>query len=115
MTLPAGLLSDFKASWRDVNVVIKPAGREIVRMPEPVARFSGILGDKPGRRMAIITDSNCSMARLHPTAKLVLHDMAVHTCFRVVSHVRIATSVDEGVGANSDRQSDCNSQNYARH
>ena len=77
---------------------------EIVRVPEPVARFSCILRNKPRRRMAIVADRNCSMARLHPAAKLVLHDVAVHTCLRVVGHVRIATSVDKRVGPNADRK-----------
>ena len=115
MTFPAGLFSYCKAAWRDVNVVFKPAGREIVRVPESIARFSRILRDKPRRRMAIVADSNCSMTRLHPAAELVLHDMADHTCFSVVSHVRIATRVHEGVGADTNRQADRDSQNHAWH
>ena len=52
------------------------------------------------------------MARLQPTAKLILHDMTVHTGFSVVRHVRITTSVHEGVGANTDREADGDAQDH---
>jgi len=87
MTFPAGFFSYFTASRRDVNVVFKPAGREIVGVPETIACFSGVLTNESGRRMAIVAHSNCSMTRLHPTAKLILHDMTIHTRFSVVGHI----------------------------
>ena len=62
VTFPAGLFSYCTTTRRDVNVVFKPAGCEVVGMPETVLRFSVILGDEAGRRMAIIAHGNCSMA-----------------------------------------------------
>ncbi len=59
------------------------------------------VGMRTGRRVAIVADSDGAMARLQPTAKLVLHDVTVHTRFGVISHVRIATSVDKGVRTNT--------------
>src|SRR5687768_15580805 len=53
------------------------------------------------------------MARVQPAAKLLLHDMTVNTRLSVVSHVRIATRVDEGVGTNTYRHTNCNTQNYS--
>jgi len=97
-----------------VNVVVKPAGREIVGMPETVTRLSSVLGDKSRRRVAIIADSNCAMARLHPAAELVLHDVAVHTGFGVVSHVGIASRIDEGESAHTYSQTNHHTQNNAR-
>ena len=64
VTLAAGLFSYFTPSRRDVNVVFKPARREVVGMPETVARFSGVLRNQSGRCMAIIAYGNCAMARL---------------------------------------------------
>ena len=43
------------------------------------------------------------MAGFHPAAELVLHDMAVHTRFSVVSHVRIPACVDEGIRTDAYR------------
>jgi hypothetical protein len=106
VTLAAGLFSYFSASLCDVNVVFKPAGREIVGMPEPIARFSGILRNQSGRRVAIVANRNRAMARLQPPAKLILHDMTIHTRFGAIGHVRITTSVDECVRANTYRHSD---------
>ena len=113
VTLAAGLFRYFSDSLRDVNVVFKPAGREIVGMPEPVARFSGVLRNQPGRRVAIIANRDRAMARLQPAAKLVLHDMTVNARFGVIGHVRITTSVDEGVRANTNGHADRDSQDYS--
>ena len=104
VTLAAGFFSYLTASGRDVNVVFKPARREIVGMPEAVARFSGVLRNQSGRCMAIITNGNCAMARLQPTAKLVLHDVTVHACLSVISHVRVAAGINEGVRTHTYRQ-----------
>jgi hypothetical protein len=45
VTFPAGLFSYFKAAWRDVNVVFKPAGREVIGMPETITRFRCVLAN----------------------------------------------------------------------
>ena len=87
MTLATGLFSNFAAHGCDVYVVFKPAGGEVVGMPETVARFGCVLRDQSGRRVAIVADGDGAMARLYPTAKLVLHHMTVHTRLSVVSHV----------------------------
>src|SRR5687767_7099691 len=87
MTFAAGLFSYFPPSLRDVNVVFKPARREVVGMPETVACFGCVLANESGRRVAIVAHGDCTMARFHPAAKLLLHDMTIHTRFSVVSHV----------------------------
>jgi hypothetical protein len=115
MTLPAGLFCYLPTARRDVNVVFIPARREVVRMPETISRLGGILADESGRRVAIIANSHRTMARLQPTAKLVLHDMTIHARFSVVSHVRITTRVDERVGAHTDSYADGDTQDYTGH
>lgn len=62
MTLPAGLFGYFTATRRDVNVVFKPTGCEVIRMPETVARFGCVLADESWWRVAIIADGYRSMA-----------------------------------------------------
>ena len=111
MTLPAGLFCYLTTARRDVNVVFIPARREVVRMPETISRLGGILADESGRRVAIIANSHRTMARLQPTAKLVLHDVTIHARFSVVSHVRITARVDERVCAHTDSHAKRNGQN----
>ena len=113
MTFATGFFRYFSTARRDVNVVVKPAGREIVGMPEPVARFSCVLADESRRRMTIVADSNGAMARLHPTIELVLHDVTVRACFGIVRQVRISTCVDKGVRADADGRADCNTQDHS--
>ena len=58
VTLPAGLFGYRTTTRRDVNVVFKPAGREVVGMPETVFRFGCVLAHEPRRRMAIVADGH---------------------------------------------------------
>ena len=112
MTFAAGFFRHFTASRCDVNVVFEPAGGEVVGMPETVSRFGGVLGNETGRRVAIVANRHRTMARLQPTAELVLHDVTIHTRFSIVSHVRIATRVHEGVCANTHGHADRDAEYY---
>src|SRR5688572_19045783 len=88
MTFAARQFGHLTSARSDVNVVFKPSCREIVRVPETVACFRGVLGDESRRRVTIVAHSYGSMARLHPTIKLVLHDMTIHAGFSIIGHVR---------------------------
>ena len=112
MTLSAGLFSYLAASGGDVDVVFKPTGREVVRVPETITRFGHVFGHQARWRVAIVAYGNCAMARLQPAAKLVLHHMTIHTRFRVVGHVRISARVDKRVGTHTQRDSNRHAQNY---
>ena len=79
VTLPAGLFGYRTTTRRDVNVVFKPTGREIVRVPETITRFGHVFGRQARWRVAIVAYGNRAMARLQPAAKLVLHHMTIHT------------------------------------
>jgi hypothetical protein len=114
VTLAARLFRHLAASWRDVNVVFKPAGREIVRVPETITRFSHVFGHQARWRVAVVAYGNRAMARLHPAAKLVLHHVTIHTRFGVVGHVRITARVDKRVRTHTQCDSDRNAQNYTR-
>lgn len=62
VTLPARLFSYRAATLRDVDVVFKPTGSEVVRMPETVLRFGRVFGEEARRRMAVVADSNSAVA-----------------------------------------------------
>jgi len=115
MTFPAGLFRYFTASRRDVNVVFKPAGREVIGVPETVSRLGGVFGNETGRRVAIVTNRHRTMARLQPTTELVLHDVTIHTRFSIVGHVGIAARVHEGIRAYANRHANRDAQCYPRH
>src|SRR5687767_1984900 len=115
VALTAGLFSHFTAAWRDVNVVFKPTCREIVGVPETVACFGGVLGYQSRRRVTVIADGHSPMAGLHPTAKLILHDVTIHTGFSIVGHIRVAARVHKGIRADSQQDADRDSQDNSRH
>ena len=54
--------------------------------------------------MAIIARCDRSMAALHPGVIMVLHDMAIRASSGIVSEIRAAFGVNEGISANSHRQ-----------
>lgn len=114
VTLAACLFGHLAASRGNVNVVFKPAGREVVRVPETITRFGHVFGHEARRRVAIVAYGNRAMTRLHPAAKLVLHHMTIHTRFGVVGHVGIATRIDEGVRTDTQCDSNPHAQNYTR-
>src|SRR6185503_12408880 len=114
VTFPAGLFCYLTTARRDVNVVFIPAGREVIRMPETISRLGRILADESGWRVAIIANRHCTMTRLQPTAKLILHDMTIHARFSVVSHVRIAARVDKRVSTHADGHTNRDAQNDSR-
>src|SRR5688500_6372389 len=115
MTFPAGLFLCFTASRRDVSVVFKPAGREVVGVSQAVSRLGGVFGSDSGRRVAIVANRHRTIARLQPTAEVVLHDVTIHTRFSIVSHVGIAARVHEGIRAYADRHANRDAQYYPRH
>ena len=51
------------------------------------------------------------MARLHPGAELLMHDVAIRTRFRVVGHVRITAGVDKRVSPYTHGQAERDTQN----
>src|SRR5215813_4247922 len=84
MTLAAGLFGHFAAARCDVNVVVVPARREVVGVPEAVTCFGQVLRYESGWGVTIVAHRDGAMARLHPTAELVLHDVTVNASLGVV-------------------------------
>ena len=62
MTFSTSLFSHCAATLSDVNVVVKPTGGEVIRMPETVLCFRRIFAHDTRRRMAIVADSNSAVA-----------------------------------------------------
>lgn len=62
------------------------------------------------RRVTVVAGRNCLMARLLPTCVLLVHDVAVGACNRIIAHVRVAFGINECEHSNShsgsDRESD---------
>ena len=112
MTFAAGLLRYFTTAGGDVNVVVVPTSREVVRVPETVARFRGVLGNESWWGMAVVTNGNRAMTRLHPAAELVIHYVTVLAGFSIVSHVGVAASVNKGVGPHTDSNAEQNAENH---
>ena len=110
MAFPASLFGYCLSVIRDADVVFEPAGREVIGMPESVAGFGRVLGDKLRRRVAIVADGDVAMAGLEPGAVLVLHHMTIGAGLRVISEIRITASVDKGVGADADGEANCHAQ-----
>lgn len=110
MTFPAGFLGNFEPVLRNAYVVFEPAGGEVVRMPESVARFGHVLVGELRRRMAVVADRGIAMTGLQPRAVLVVHDVAVCACCGIVCQVRISLRVNKSVGSDTDGQSQCHAE-----
>jgi hypothetical protein len=115
MTLPAGLFSHFTTAGGDVDVVLEPTRREIVGVPETVACFGGVLCDETWRSVAVVADGDGTVTRLNPAVELVLHDVAVYTCFSIVGHVRITAGVDERIRTDTQQHTYRDSQDNSWH
>ena len=107
MTLAACPLSYFPPMRRNLNVVWEPAGGEVIGMPESVARFRHVLTNKLWRRVTVVANGHRAMARLDPAGILLIHDVAIHACVRIVCHVGIAARVHKRVCADSNSQTKC--------
>lgn len=62
VTLAARFFSHLAATLSDVNIVVKPTGSEVIRMPETVLRFGRVLGEETRRRVAVVADSDSAVA-----------------------------------------------------
>lgn len=113
MTLAARFFRIREAALRNANVVFEPAGGEIVRMPEAVARLRHVLADEVRRRVAIVTDRRVAMAGLEPRVVLFVHDVTVRAGGRIVSQVGVSARVNKRVRADADRGAQQNSQHDA--
>ena len=56
MTLATSLFRHGLTTRRDVYIVFKPAGREVVGVPETVLCFGGVFADESGRRVTVVAD-----------------------------------------------------------
>ena len=111
-TVPAGLFGYFTAARCDVNVVFEPTCREIVGVPESVACLRHVFRDEARWSMTIVANGDGAMARFHPTAELVLHDVTVDAGLSIVGHVRIAAGVNESVSAHTNGQAQRNAEDH---
>ena len=110
MTFATRLFCYFETMLGNAYVVFEPTSREVIRVPEAVACLGGVLADKLRWCMAVVTNGRVAMARLHPCAVLLLHNMAICTGLRIVGQVRITLSVDERVRANANRETKSNAK-----
>jgi hypothetical protein len=62
MTLSARFFSYLTASGCNVDVVLEPTSREVVRMPKAIPGLCRVFADESWRGMAIVADGHGSMA-----------------------------------------------------
>ena len=80
------------------------AGREGVGMPEAVIGLRPVFANEVVGRVAIVAGGYRTVTGLQPGIIIILHDVAVRTRLRVVREIRPTAGVDEGIAANSCRQ-----------
>ena len=106
MTFAAGVLRHTLAAQLHTNGIVKTAGSEGERMKKTVIGFGEILSEQVGRRVAIIARRDRAMAGFDPAVEMILHDMAIGACRRIIAQVRRAFCIDESVSAETHRASD---------
>src|SRR5215471_5293792 len=97
MARPARLLSNLPAVCFDVNIVLVATRGEEKRMPESIGCLRGILADAVCRGVAAITSRHYAVRRLAPAIELFAHDVAVGAGRWIVSEVRPALGIREGI------------------
>src|SRR5688572_18920972 len=80
----------------DANGVWKFAGGERERMPEAVICFHPVFAEEIVWSVAIVAGGNRPMAGLDPGIEMILHDVAIGACFRIVGEVRATLCVNKG-------------------
>ena len=108
VTSPAVRLRDVATAWRCPDGLRKRAGREVVRVPEPVARLGGVLAQEIVWNVAVVAHRHRSMTALDPAVILLVHHMAVRACARGVAHIGPAPRIRERVGPEPEH---CTQQN----
>src|SRR5688572_18128183 len=66
VAVATGLFGDRAIARLDAERVGEPAGCEREGVPEAVRRLGEVLGDEPGRRVAVVARGDRAVARLHP-------------------------------------------------
>ena len=112
MTFAAGVFRDPPAAFLDLDRLVEIARGERERMKKSVLGFSEILGDKPGRRVAIVAGRDRAVARLDPGIEMVLHDVAVGAGVGIVAEIGRALGIDEGETPEADDQTHGKSYRY---
>lgn len=108
----AGSLGHFPVIWLNPQWIGKITSGKGYRMPETVLSLCPVLGKRGMRRMAIIAGRNRTVARFRPSIEMLLHDVAVGTCRRVVGKVGPSLGIDECVGNDSNHQPTNSSHNH---
>ena len=105
MTFPTGVLRHALTARLHVNGIVETAGGKGERMKKTVIRFSEIFPDNIARRVAIVAGSDRAMAGFDPAIEMVLHDMAIGACSRIIAQIRRAFCINESVSAEAHRAS----------
>src|SRR5687768_13601522 len=87
VTMQACLFRHAAVTFFDSNRIREDSGREGERVPEPIIGFDNVFPDQVVWRMTVVADSDRSVARFDPGIKVILHDVAIHAGFWIVSEV----------------------------
>ena len=109
MAFTTGIFGNCTTACLHLNRFVKLIGSKCERMKESVLSFGKIFGNQSSGRVAIVTSGDGAMAGLNETVEMILHDVAVSAGFRVVSKIRGALAVNEGVTSEACRCADSES------
>ena len=118
MAVEAGLFGDAKVPCLDADRVRKLSSSEGEGVPKAIVGLHPIFSEDVVRSVTVITYGHRAMARFDPGIVMILHDVAVGTCFRITGQVRTSLGVDKSKRTNpaghTQRSSDDDSLCRAR-
>ena len=110
MAFHAGRFRNTCIAPRYLNPVGKATRGEVQRVVEAVQGLGEVLGDEPGRCVAIVADGHVAMAALQPSFILLVHHMAVAAGCGIVRQIRTAS----GIAESEQRQAEGQTQRHAK-
>ena len=113
VTFETGLVGNLPVAFVGNDIVGKPSGGESKRVPKTVLRFGHVFADEVRRRMAIVAGCDRAMRGFQPTVVMILHDVAVCACGRIIGQIRRAFGINKRVADNANRDSQHTSRDYA--
>ncbi|KXK55342.1 MAG: hypothetical protein UZ07_CHB004002163 [Chlorobi bacterium OLB7] len=100
----AGFLGHLAIGRLNPKWVGKITAGKRYRVPKSILCFCPVLADSGMWSVAIIADSHRTMTGFCPCIKMLLHNVAIGTCRRVVGKIGPALGVDKRVGGNPNNQ-----------
>lgn len=115
MTFAAGVFRDPPAAFLDLDRIVKFAGGEGERVKETVLGLGEILGNEPGRGVAIVAGCDRVMAGIVPAIEMILHNVAIGAGIGIVPEVRSSLGINECVTSQTGRSPESDGDHGREH